>query len=338
MRLEEIYDDETLRQINKNVNLLEYVGQFIEMKRQGSDYFGRCPLHIDNTPSFCITPAKNLYYCFSCGKAGGIISYLINYEGLSFEKAVGKAAGLADMDLNKICKSNTIAFLKKIRSCALRPNIKFQHDFLDINELKKYKKEPVCEWVNEGIKPEVLDVFGVMVDAKQNRIVYPVYDIDGNLINIKARTRYPNYKKMKIPKYINYYPVGVMDYFQGLNITLPYIKEKNEVVVFESIKSVMKMYGWGYKNCVSAEKHTLTEEQENLLIKLRVNIVFAYDADINYRQTGVKETIEKLKRLTNVYIIEDKRRLLGGAETKNSPADCGKEVWDELYNARRKIT
>lgn len=256
---------------------------------------------------------------------------------MQFEDAVEKAANLADMDLSKMCKSNTVSFLKKLRTLALKKDSDFNHEILSDNELKKYKKEPVWEWLDEGISQNVMDLFGVMVDSRHNRIIYPVYDIQGNLINIKARTRYSNYKQMKIPKYINYFPVGVMDYFQGLNITLQYVKEKKEIIIFESVKSVMKAYGWGYKNCASAEKHTLTKEQLDLLVKLKVNIVFAYDTDVNYRQSDVKQDIDKLKRVTNVYVIEDKNKLLGGALTKNAPVDCGKEIWEQLYNTKRKI-
>lgn len=333
----EIYDDDMLQQINENANLLDYVSQFIEMEKRGNDYFGQCPLHIDNTPSFSITPAKNSYYCFSCGKSGGIIGYLMDYEGMQFESAVEKAAKLADMDLSKMCKSNTVSWLKKLRMLALKKDNDFSHEILPESELKKYKKEPVWEWLNEDISQETMDLFGVMVDTWQNRIIYPVYDIHGNLINIKARTRYPNYKKLKIPKYINYYPVGVMDYFQGLNITLKYVKEKGEIIIFESVKSVMKAFGWGYKNCASAEKHTLTKEQLDLLVKLKVNVVFAYDSDISYRQSDVKQNIDKLKRVTNVYIIEDKNKLLGGVATKNAPVDCGEDIWSQLYEAKKKI-
>lgn len=333
----EIYDDDMLQQINENANLLDYVSQFIEMEKRGNDYFGQCPLHIDNTPSFSITPAKNSYYCFSCGKSGGIIGYLMDYEGMQFESAVEKAAKLANMDLSKMCKSNTVSWLKKLRMLALKKDNDFSHEILPESELKKYKKEPVWEWLNEDISQETMDLFGVMVDTWQNRIIYPVYDIHGNLINIKARTRYPNYKKLKIPKYINYYPVGVMDYFQGLNITLKYVKEKGEIIIFESVKSVMKAFGWGYKNCASAEKHTLTKEQLDLLVKLKVNVVFAYDSDISYRQSDVKQNIDKLKRVTNVYIIEDKNKLLGGVAAKNAPVDCGEDIWSQLYEAKKKI-
>lgn len=332
------FDDEMLQEINASVDLLDYVSQSIELERRGSDYFGRCPLHVDKTPSFSITPSKNSYYCFSCGKSGGIIGYLMDYEGLPFEDAVNKAANLANVDMSKMCHSQTISFLKRLRMF-LKERAKpvFQHKILPSSEIEKYSHEQITEWVEEGIDPNIMDLFGVRIDNWNNRIVYPVYDINGNLINVKARTRYPNYKQLKIPKYTNYFQIGVMDYFQGLNITLSFVKEKNEIIIFESIKSVMKAYGWGYKNCVSAEKHTLTEEQIRLLVKLRVNVVFAYDSDINYWQSDVKKDIDKLKRVTNVYVIDDKNLLLGGAETKNAPVDLGKDVWEELYQSKRKV-
>ena len=332
------FDDEMLQEINASVDLLEYVSQTIDMERRGNDYFGKCPLHIDNTPSFSITPAKNSYYCFSCGKSGGIIGFLMDYEGLKFEDAVYKAATLANMDMSTMCRSQTMSFLKRIRKMiAGNKKETYQHKILDVSEIEKYSQEEVTEWLDEGIQQDVMDLFGVRIDNWNNRIVYPVYDVDGNLINIKARTRYPNYKQMKIPKYINYFQIGTMDYFQGLNVTLPVIQEKNEVIIFESVKSVMKAYGWRYKNCVSAEKHTLTDEQIKLLVKMHVNIVFAYDTDINYWQHDVKRDIDKLKRVTNVYVIDDSNLLLGGSESKNAPVDKGKEIWDELYLSRKKI-
>ena len=128
-----------------------------------------------------------------------------------------------------------------------------------------------------------------------------------------------------------------MDYFQCLNITKKYIEEKNEIIIFESIKSVMLVYGWGYRNCVSAEKHTLTKEQVDIIVRLKVDVVFAYDADVNYMDSDVKESIDKLKRITNVYLIQDKKKLLGGFGSKNSPADLGEDIWRELYECKKKV-
>ena len=331
------YDDEMLQQINENADLFGYVSQTMELEKKGNDYWAHCPLHTDLTPSLSFTPAKNSYYCFSCGKSGGIIGYLIDFEKMKFEDAVEKAAKLANLDLSKMCHSKTITFLKKLRALAMKPKSAYEHRILDDSELDKYQIEPVKEWLDEGIEQDVMDLFGVRVDTWQNRIIYPVYDICGNLINIKARTRYKNYKQMKIPKYINYFQVGVMDYFQGLNTTLKYVLDANEIIIFESVKSVMKAYGWGYKNCASAEKHTLTKEQIDLLVKLRVNIVFAYDCDVDYRSSDVRQDIDKLKRVTNVFVIEDRKKLLGGKDTKNAPVDCGEEIWEILYSQKRKV-
>lgn len=332
-----MYDDDMLKDISDSVDLYEYISQQMELEKKGNDYFGHCTLHTDKTPSFCVTPGKNTFYCFSCGRGGGIIGYLMDYEGMRFDEAVEKAAKLANVDLSKMCKSDTIMFLKRLKTWSQKPREPFEHTIISYSEYDKYKKGIIQEWLDEGIKQDVMDLFDIRIDERQNRIVYPVYDIDGKLINVKARTRFKNYKELRIPKYINYYQVGVMDYLQSLNMSLPYIKENNEVIVFESIKSVMKAYGWGFKNCVSAEKHTLTPEQIKLLIKLRVNIVFAYDSDINYYQNDVKQNIDKLKLLTNVFIINDRDKLLGGVNAKNSPADCGIEIWSKLYEAKKKI-
>lgn len=331
------YDDEMLQEINASVDLLEYVSQSIEMEKRGRDYFGHCPLHVDNTPSFSITPSKNSYYCFSCGRSGGIIGYLMDYEHLRFDDAVDKAAKLGNMDLSKMCRSQTMTFLKKTKNL-MREKEQVVHEVLNANELNKYSHEDVTEWIDEGILQEVMDLFEVRINDRDNRIVYPVYDINGNLINIKGRTRYKNYKELRIPKYINYYPIGTMDYFQGLNITLPFIKDQNEMIIFESVKSVMKAYGWGYKNCASAEKHTITDEQLKLLVRLRVNIVFAFDSDINYSDKDIKKTIDVLKRITNVYVIYDRKGLLGGKDAKNAPVDLSREIWEQLYFNKTKVT
>ena len=96
------YCDEILQQINENADLVSYVSQTLELEQRGDEFFAHCPKHIDNTPSLAFNKDKNLYYCFSCGRSGGIIGYLIEYEGLSFEDAVKKATKLADIDLSNL--------------------------------------------------------------------------------------------------------------------------------------------------------------------------------------------------------------------------------------------
>ncbi len=332
------YDSEALKEIADSIDLIEYAGQYMDLTKRGKMYYTNCPKREDKTPSLAFYPDENRYHCFSCGRHGDIIQFMRDFEGLSFKDAVEKSAKLANYNLNSLCRSNTIAFLKRLEKLKTSTQkTVVDHEILDDSEYERYSKEPIQEWLSEGISQEVMDKFGIRADTFQNRIIYPVYDIDGNLINIKGRTRYDNYKALRIPKYINYHSVICMDYFQGLNITLPDVKKKNEIIIFESIKSVMLAYGWGYHNCASAEKHTLTNEQINLLARLHVDVVLAYDTDVNYWQNDVFRNIEKLKRITNVYIVTDPDGLLGGKETKNAPVDLGREVWEILYQNRKKV-
>lgn len=335
------YDEDFLSEINDNVDLVEYVTDIapepLELTKKGNEYWTHCPRHIDKTPSLSFSPDLNSYYCFSCNRGGKILNYLMDYENMNFPQAVEKGMQLAHIDSESVCKSQTYAYLKYLKSLE-QSKEEFEHPVLEESELDKYKQDAVQEWVDEGIDQNVMELFGIRLDTIMNRIIYPVRDISGTLINIKGRTRYSNYKELHIMKYINYYKVGVLDYFQSLDLTLPYVRESGEIIIFEGIKSVMKAYGWGYKNCASAEKHVLTEEQLILLVKLRVNVVFAYDSDVDYRDQRIMEDLKRLKNMTNVYIIRDRNGLLGGAAAKNSPVDCGRDVWEELYEGKQKIT
>ena len=330
------YDVEMIEKIEANVDLLDYISQTIYMTQKGVDYFGSCPLHVDKTPSFSVTPEKNKYYCFSCGRGGGIISFLRQYEGLSMDEAVKKAAKLGNFDIGSMCQSETVSLIKKFRK-AKQKEPKYEHPVLDYAEYEQHSKETVSEWLDEGIRQEEIDLFDIRIDRKTNRIIYPVYDAEGNFINIKGRTRFKNFKLLDIAKYINYYKVGCLDYFQGWQQAKQYVEEKNEVIIFESIKSVMKCHGWGYKNCISAESHSLSDWQIRLLIKMRVDVVFAYDKDVSYCSPEVQKQLEKLKRFTNVYIINDREGLLGDADEKNSPADMGKHIWELLYEKKTRV-
>lgn len=329
-----------IQEISDNVDLLEYVEESIDLKKKGKDYFGKCPLHMDKTPSFSVTPDKNSFYCFSCGRGGGIIQYLSEYENMNFDAALEKASRLANVDLKSMCQSPTVKYNKRIRRQLAELQEKpEEHQILDKQIYEQYRVGLVDEWLKEGIRQEEIDLFEIRLDDRSNRIVYPVYDMNGNFINIKGRTRFNDYKKMGICKYINYYPVGTVDYFQGLNITGQYISQTRELKIFESIKSTMKLFGFGIKDSASAEKHDLTPEQIAWIIGSDIqSVVLCYDSDITYKEKSVQQNINVLKRFVNLYKIQDRDNLLGGKEGKNSPIDLGIDVWNTLYSQRKKVT
>lgn len=324
---QEAYDPGYLDEINKSVNLLEYAKLSFDFQEKGGNYFTHCPStkHQDDTPSLCINPEMNIFKCFACGAGGGIINWLRFVEHLSFDDAVKKAAHLGGVKQeNDGYRSQTIIIN---RSLAPIKNKHIQHQILDKNTYAQYSKELPEEWLEEGISPDAMRRYYVRIDNDKKRIVYPVFDAAGNFINIKGRTRRKLYKELGIPKYINYVKAVAVDYFQGWQQALPYAKAKNEIILFEGIKSCMKAYDYGYPNTVSVESHEINKEQIKLLIKLGVDVVVAFDSDVD--PSSVKG-IETLRKFLNVYIISN-TELLG---EKEAPVDRGKEVWETLYKEK----
>lgn len=334
------YDSEALIELCSKVDLLDYASQSLDFKGRGDSYAAHCPLHTDKTASLAITPSKNLFHCFSCGCGGNIINWLMTFEKMSFNQAVNKIETLTGIDMGKLKQCSALAVYKKIYRSSVTDETVHNRVILPDSEIDKYLDETPEEWVSEGIDPSVMKKYNVRIDDKYNRIVYPVYDGNFNLIGFKGRTRYKNYKQMKVKKYQNYQKIGSTDFFVGMKENIVSIKEHNEAIIFEGIKSGMKVEGWGYDYWLSSETGWLNNEQVIILIKLGIkNITIAYDNDVDLSK--ILECTEKLRRFTNVFVVMDrssaKKRLLGSKEDKVSPCDKGKEVWEILYSERVKL-
>ncbi len=326
---QESYDPGYLEEINKSVNLLDYAKQSFDFEEKSGNYFTHCPSteHQDDTASLCINPEMNIFKCFACGAGGGIISWLRFVEHLSFKDAVQKAAHLGNVEQKDGYRSQTVIVN---RSLAPIKNQRVQHQILDKSIYDQFKKELPEEWLEEEISPDAMRRYYVRIDEGKKRIVYPVFDAAGNFINIKGRTRRKLYKELGIPKYVNYVKSGTIDYFQGWQQALPYIKAKGEVILFEGIKSCMKAYDYGYLNTVSVESHEINREQIKLLIKLGADVVIAFDSDVNPETV---KGIGTLVKFLNVDIISNPD-LLG---EKEAPVDRGKEIWEQLYKERYRL-
>ena len=325
------YDREELDALCGRINLLEYAQKTIEFKKKDSHNWAcHCPLHIDKTPSLMIDEDTNYFYCFSCGVSGNIINWLRTFEHLSFDEAVIKASKLANIDIGKLKSSDTILFLKNIAQKKQNSKI-ITRKILPHEEYEKYIDDVPLEWIKEGIPKDTLKKYEIRIDPRANRIVYPVYDNNDNLIGVKGRTRFENFKTLNIMKYMNYYKVGTVDYFAGMKQAREQIVADRKIIIFEGIKSVMKMDAWGHHNCVSSETSHLNKEQIKILIKLGVKeVVIAFDKGVN----PWKLDLGMLRRFTNVYAVYDKKNLL---LDKDAPVDRGQKVWNELYESRVRL-
>lgn len=325
------YDYEELDSLCSQIDLLEYASKTFEFKKIGEhDYACHCPKHIDKTPSLTINAKDNYFYCFSCGVSGNLISWLRIFEGYSFDDAVEKVANLAGRSLSCLRTSDTILFYKKLKSYKHNDDI-IVRDILDRSYYEQFSDEIPNEWVEEGIPEDTLKKYEVRVDKKSNRIVYPVYDKDFRLIGAKGRTRFKNYKQLKIMKYMNYTKIGSTDFFAGMKQAIDTVNSTKQIIIFEGIKSVMKADSWGWHNTVSSETSRLNEKQIKLIIEMGIkNVVIAYDKGVNIKDLK----LGMLKRFSNVYAVVDK---YGFLNDKDAPVDKGREIWERLYESRVRL-
>lgn len=328
----------TVQEIVDSVDLVDYVSQFadLELKSDG-DYWCLSPLKDEKTPSFSVNRELNRFYDFSSGASGNIIDFIKKREGCSFKEALESLkqyANISDEDIATIQSQrlSCTSVAKKFKAPA--PKFKsgggkvLPPDYMDRYE-RDLKKLRV--WQEEGISDEALERFEVKYDSFSNRLVFPVRNLNGDIVNICGRTLDPNFKEKKLRKYTYFKSWGgCLDVIYGLYEGMDAIREKKEVILFEGAKSCMLAYGWGILNTGAILTSHLNPQQFRILIKLGARVVFALDNDVNIKEDS---NIAKLLPYVNVEFIKDWQGLLA---EKDSPVDKGEEVWKKLYERRMR--
>lgn len=325
-----------ISEIIESVDILDYISQFCELEqKQDGEYWGLSPLKDEKTPSFSVNKEKQMFYDFSSGKGGNVLDFIKSFNKCSVGKAVQILKGYANIDENSECINTKIAATSiakkyKIRTITQKESKTtiLPNDYMDRYE---FNEDKLQEWKNEGITDESLRFFQVRYDAFSNRIVYPIRDINGNIINVGGRTLDPDYKAKKLRKYTYFKPLGILDTIYGFAENIEEILDKNEIIIFEGAKSVMVARGWGIKNTGAILTSHLNPYQFELLIKLGVRVVFALDSDVNIYED---ENIKKLIPYTQVEWVRNRDNLL---KDKESPVDRGFLIYKELYDKRGRL-
>lgn len=360
------YSTEVIEKVNQ-ISVLDYISKYLDVKKKSNLYIAKCPFHTgDRNPSLHIYTDTNSWYCFGCGKGGSLTDYVMYQYKYSFPKAVEYLIKYINLDISQIKpdieinsvlrKFNSKNKLEQINYLEL-PNqiqneykqVSIQKYFKDINDyikhiegkshiklpsdiMNNFKSGKIKEWIKEGISQNVLDKYQVKYDTNSNRIVFPVFNNDGDIVSIKGRTLYSNYNDLGIKKYQHYIKIGTTDFLYGYKENKEYIQKQKEVILFESEKSVMKLETWGINNSLAVETHSINDYQIRQILNLHCNVVIAFDKDV--KLNTIKNKCKQLKAFTNVYVIIDKNNILSD---KDAPVDKGLENWQTLYNQKFKI-
>ncbi|WP_332237820.1 DNA primase [Sporolactobacillus sp. KGMB 08714] len=308
--------EETIEKIRKSLDIVDIIGDYVQLRKQGRNFIGLCPFHSERTPSFSVSPDKQLYHCFGCGAGGNLFTFIMEIEGMSFSEAAQLLADRAKIDLGSSF-SNTSAGehadqSRKQLSEGMSLLTKFYHYLL---VTAKYGKPGIDYLIDRGFTKEMIERFqlGYAVDSWEaatslmerrrvnleqmekagligkrgfdnkyfdrfrNRIIFPIFNPRGQTVAFAGRTLGD-----EKPKYLNtpessLFHKGKILY--GYHLARPSIRKSNQAVLLEGYVDVIRAHQAGITNSVASMGTSLTEEQAAALSRAAETVVICYDSD-----------------------------------------------------------
>lgn len=317
-------DQATVQRILDTAEITEVVGEFVTLKRRGTNLLGLCPFHNEKTPSFNVSPAKGIYKCFGCGKGGSSVNFIMEHEHLSFVEALRwlakkyhievqeKEERPEDIQERNDHESQIIVseFAQKYFTSQLwetdfgkAVGLSYFHErgFRD-EIIKKFGlgycpdgKEPFTSAaLKEGYKMEFLEKTGLTIkrddwvrDRFSGRVMFPIHSISGRVIAFGGRTLS---QEKSIAKYLNspesdiYHKSRVV---YGIYLAKRMIIQLDKCYLVEGYTDVVALHQAGIENVVASSGTSLTVDQIRLIRRFTRNITIIYDGD----QAGIKASL-----------------------------------------------
>lgn len=320
------YSDELLDEIKSKNDIIDIVSQYVVLKRSGRNYMGLCPFHKEKSPSFCVSPDKQIFHCFGCGVGGNVIHFIGKIENLNFIESLELLANRAGIELPKSgnAEDDRISRLKsrvyELNKCAAefyhqnlyKPTAKPAQEYvkkrrLDNRTLKAFKigysgrfNELYTELHSKGFTEEEIlasclvnkNQDGKFIDRFRNRLMFPIFDARDRVIAFGGRVLDDSK-----PKYINS-PEDIV-YSKGRHLFAYNLAKKNNpktIIIVEGYMDAVSLHQRGISNAVASLGTALTEAQGRLLRRSCEKVVIGYDAD----GAGQAATLRGLEILQNL--------------------------------------
>jgi len=304
-------------------NIVDVVASYIPLKRAGRNFKALCPFHHEKTPSFIVSPDRQIYHCFGCGVGGNTVNFLMRHERMEFPEAVEVLANKVGIAIPKNIPAEKTSGITQKLFDANELTCNFYQDFLFNSKkasvirsyLEKrgitpataknfrlgYAPDKWDDLINylraKNISLSVIENSGLIsaredgsgfYDRFRNRIIFPIFDIKSRVIGFGARAT-----EDKTPKYINSPETKIYSKGRnlfGLNFTKDAIRKQDQVVVVEGYMDFIIPYQAGIENIVASSGTALTVEQIRLLKRYTQNAIIIFDSD----QAGELATLRSL--------------------------------------------
>ncbi len=352
-----MFPDSFIDELVSRCDIVDIVSRYVALKKSGTNFFGLCPFHSEKTPSFSVSPDKQIYHCFGCSKGGGVLSFIMNIENLDFVDAVRFLAKIANMEVpedgntpdlhakrQRLYSLNREAarfFHNNLSSDAGRPALSyFEKRGLSTRTIRNFGlghapdawDALIQEMLAKGFsKGELLDAGLVVKNAKggvydrfRNRVMFPIIDLRGDVIGFGGRVL-----DQSLPKYLNSPDTVVFNKSRNLFALNIAKKSKSRTIILaEGYMDVIALHQAGFVNAVASLGTSLTEDQARLIVRYADNAVIAYDADEAGKKASLR-AIEILKKTgVNVKIL----RIPGAKDPDEFIKSNGADAFSALLN------
>lgn len=328
--MERFFPEMVIEEVKEKNDIVEVISQYVQLKSIGTSHKALCPFHNEKTPSFTVNQEKQMYKCFGCGEGGDVISFIMKMENLDFTEAVKMLAQRANIYLEEMSSSKEMKDKQRKQKKYFEIN-KLAGRFFYNNLVQN--KNPALNYIlkrgltvrtiksfglgyalnswddllsylkDKGYTEQEVENAGLAIKNKQkntyynrfrNRIMFPIFDIRGNVIGFGGRVLDDS-----LPKYLNspetlYFNKSKTLY--ALNIARRHSKNKHLILV-EGYMDVITLHQYGFKNCVATLGTSLTKDHGLILRKYFEEIVLCFDGD----DAGVKATLRAIQILQDIH-------------------------------------
>ena len=325
-----------IEQVREANDIVDVISDYVQLKRSGRNFFGRCPFHNEKTPSFSVSPDKQIYHCFGCGAGGNVINFIMEHERLDFLSSVKLLADRANIhietDSGEPRKKDDRASIYNMHEIATRvferqlngAPAKSAKDYL----LKRGRSEETLKTFRVGFAPDSWDTVTLEVmklglsqdvltrsgllmpkngggyyDRFRNRIMFPIMDINGKVQALGGRI----FGEAEGAKYMNspetpIYHKGRTLY--GLNQSRDEIRTSRIAILVEGYMDLIRLYQEGFQNVVAGTGTAFTPEQAGLVKRFADKVLVCYDGDAAGQKAAQKAGLTLLDKGLDVRIIQ----------------------------------
>ena len=348
------YPEELIEEVRTRNDIVEVISGYVRLQKKGSNYFGLCPFHNEKSPSFSVSPGKQMYYCFGCGAGGNVITFLMEYENQTFPEAVrtlaqragialpeaddSKEARQADSRRAKLLEINKEAakyFYYQLRTERGSVGMEYLRkrelsdetmNHFGLGYANKYSNDLIQYLKSKGYSEDLIRDAGLcnvdekhgMYDKFWNRVMFPIQDINHRVIGFGGRVMGDGK-----PKYLNSPETEIFDKSRNLyGLNFARTSRKGNVILCEGYMDVIAMHQAGFTQAVASLGTAFTSGQAILLRRYANEILLSYDSDgagVNaaLRAIGILKEAGMTGRVINLEPYKDPDefiKALGGEE------------------------